>query len=190
MVFQSYALFPNMTVAGNIGYGLRCADRRRRARGSGVASCSTMMQLDGFGDRRVDQLSGGQRQRVALARALAVGRACCCSTSRSPRSTRSCANSLRVEIDQLLRSLGITAVYVTHDQARGDGARRPHRGDGAGARRADRHAAGDLLPAGDRVRRRLHRHDEPVDGRVRRRPVASAGRRAAVAGGRAIGATR
>ena len=69
MMFQSYALFPHMSVAGNIGYGLKGLGRAAAA--NRVADLLRLVRLDGFGDRRPDTLSGGQRQRVALARALA-----------------------------------------------------------------------------------------------------------------------
>ncbi|KAF0098191.1 MAG: putative spermidine/putrescine transport system ATP-binding protein [Rhodospirillaceae bacterium] len=74
MVFQSYALFPNMTVAGNVGYGLKIRkvpDAQIKAR---VSEMLAMMQITRLADRRIDQLSGGQRQRVALARAIAASR--------------------------------------------------------------------------------------------------------------------
>jgi len=76
MVFQSYALFPNMTVAGNIGYGLKIRkvpDAQIKAR---VSEMLAMMQITRLADRRIDQLSGGQRQRVALARAIASAWSC------------------------------------------------------------------------------------------------------------------
>src|SRR5207244_11985900 len=69
MVFQSYALFPNMSVAENVGYGLRIRGELTQAK---IDELLALVQLEGLGQRRVDQLSGGQRQRVALARALAV----------------------------------------------------------------------------------------------------------------------
>ena len=115
MVFQSYALFPNMSVAENIGYGLRV---RGAAKDAATARAEMLDLVDiARSARRVDQLSGGQRQRVALARALASGRACCCSTSRSPRSTRSCARSCASRSTACCARLGITTIYVTHDQA-------------------------------------------------------------------------
>src|SRR5262249_6164767 len=72
MVFQSYALFPNMSVAENIGYGLKVARKPDAQRRQRVGEMLEMMRIEKLADRRVDQLSGGQRQRVALARALAV----------------------------------------------------------------------------------------------------------------------
>jgi putative spermidine/putrescine transport system ATP-binding protein len=117
MVFQSYALFPNMTVAQNVGYGLRVrgmdpAERERR-----VAEMLALVDLASFGPRRIDQLSGGQRQRVALARALAIRPRVLLLDEPLTALDAKLREQLRVEIDRLLRSLDITAVYVTHDQA-------------------------------------------------------------------------
>src|SRR6201990_449588 len=72
MVFQSYALFPNMTVADNIGYGLKIRGVPRAERAARIAEMVALTNIGGLENRRIDQLSGGQRQRVALARAVAV----------------------------------------------------------------------------------------------------------------------
>ena len=117
MVFQSYALFPNMTVAENIGYGLRVRDAAKDERDRRVAEMLELVDLKAFGARRVDQLSGGQRQRVALARALAIRPRVLLLDEPLTALDAKLREQLRVEIDRLLRSLGITAVYVTHDQA-------------------------------------------------------------------------
>ena len=93
-VFQSYALFPHLSVADNVGFGLRFAkgvgkgEAKRR-----VAEALELVRLSRLAHRRPSQLSGGQQQRVALARALVLRPACCCWTSRSARSTPSCARS-------------------------------------------------------------------------------------------------
>jgi putative spermidine/putrescine transport system ATP-binding protein len=116
MVFQSYALFPNMTVAENIAYGLKVRRVDARERQQQAMRLIEMMHLSGLGDRRVDQFSGGQRQRVALARALAVKPRVLLLDEPLTALDAKLRESLRVDIDQLLRSLGVTAVYVTHDQ--------------------------------------------------------------------------
>ena len=117
MVFQSYALFPNMTVAQNVGYGLRVRDIPVAERERRVAEMLELVDLAAFGRRRVDQLSGGQRQRVALARALAIRPRALLLVEPLTALDAKLREQLRVEIDRLLRGLGITAVYVTHDQA-------------------------------------------------------------------------
>jgi putative spermidine/putrescine transport system ATP-binding protein len=91
MVFQAYALFPNMTVAGNIGFGLKVAGRPSAEIRARVAEMLDLIKLPELGDRYPYQLSGGQQQRVALARAWRRGRRCCCSTSRFRRLTPRCA---------------------------------------------------------------------------------------------------
>jgi putrescine transport system ATP-binding protein len=92
MMFQSYALFPHMSVEKNIGYGLKHEPMSKAERKARVAEMLDLVQLTPFATRKPHQISGGQRQRVALARALAGSRSFCCWTSRWQRSTRSCAN--------------------------------------------------------------------------------------------------
>ncbi|TCS60935.1 ABC transporter ATP-binding protein [Varunaivibrio sulfuroxidans] len=117
MVFQSYALFPNMTVRENVAYGLkvrRTAAREVRRR---VDHMLEMMHIDELGHRRVDQLSGGQRQRVALARAIAVRPRVLLLDEPLTALDALLRERLRGEINGLLRGLGITAIYVTHDRS-------------------------------------------------------------------------
>ena len=114
MVFQSYALFPNMSVAENVGYGLRIRGELTPAK---VEELLALVHLEGFGARQVDQLSGGQRQRVALARALAVRPRALLLDEPLTALDAKLREQLRIDIDRLLRSLAITAVYVTHDQS-------------------------------------------------------------------------
>ena len=117
MVFQSYALFPNMTVAGNIEYGLKVRGMSANERRDRVGEMLAMMRIEALAARRIDQLSGGQRQRVALARAIATRPRVLLLDEPLTALDAKLREDLRLEIDRLLRSLKITAVYVTHDQA-------------------------------------------------------------------------
>ena len=117
MVFQSYALFPNMTVEENVAYGLRVRGVPRAERRARAEEMLVMMHIGELAGRRIDQLSGGQRQRVALARALVVRPRVLLLDEPLTALDAKLRDSLRLEIDRLLRELGITAVYVTHDQA-------------------------------------------------------------------------
>ncbi|MFC0241740.1 ABC transporter ATP-binding protein [Rhodopseudomonas telluris] len=117
MVFQSYALFPNMTVAENIGYGLKIRGVPARERATRIAELVALTNITGLEDRRIDQLSGGQRQRVALARAVAIRPAVLLLDEPLTALDAALRDRLRGELDRLLRSLGITTIYVTHDQA-------------------------------------------------------------------------
>lgn len=117
MVFQSYALFPNMTVAENIGYGLRIRKETASLIRARVSEMMALMRIEKLADRQIDQLSGGQRQRVALARALAVQPGALLLDEPLTALDAKLRDTLRLEIDTLLSNLGITAIYVTHDQA-------------------------------------------------------------------------
>jgi putative spermidine/putrescine transport system ATP-binding protein len=117
MVFQSYALFPNMTVAENVGYGLRIQKLPLDQQRARVKEMLDMMRLTPLANRPIDQLSGGQRQRVALARAITVRPRVLLLDEPLTALDAQLRDSLRMEINLLLRQLGITAVYVTHDQA-------------------------------------------------------------------------
>jgi putative spermidine/putrescine transport system ATP-binding protein len=117
MVFQSYALFPNMTVAENIGYGLKVCGVSKGERRTRVAELVALTGIEGLEHRRIDQLSGGQRQRVALARAVAARPRVLLLDEPLTALDAALRERLRGELDRLLRQLGITTVYVTHDQA-------------------------------------------------------------------------
>ena len=117
MVFQSYALFPNMSVEENIAYGLKVRKVDAAARAARVREMLDMMHIGDLARRRIDELSGGQRQRVALARAIAPQPRVLLLDEPLTALDAKLRETLRVDIDHLLRSLGITTVYVTHDQA-------------------------------------------------------------------------
>ncbi|MEO3924140.1 ABC transporter ATP-binding protein [Micromonosporaceae bacterium B7E4] len=117
MVFQNYALFPHMSVAQNVGYGLkirkvRGAEARRR-----IAEALEQVHLGGYGDRRIDQLSGGQQQRVALARALVIRPRTLLLDEPLSNLDAKLREETRAEIRRIQREAGITSIYVTHDQA-------------------------------------------------------------------------
>ena len=117
MVFQSYALFPNMSVAENVGYGLKLRGVPRVERAAEVARLLDLVGLAAFAARRVDTISGGQRQRVALARAIAIKPRVLLLDEPLSALDAALRDRLRVEIATLLRAFGTTAIYVTHDQA-------------------------------------------------------------------------
>src|SRR3954469_9829735 len=116
MVFQSYALFPNMNVADNIGFGLRVRKRPKDQIRKRVAELLELINLPDKGGRYPYQLSGGQQQRVALARALAIEPEVLLLDEPLSALDAKIRVALRKEIRAIQRQLGITTVYVTHDQ--------------------------------------------------------------------------
>ena len=116
MVFQSYAVFPHMTVADNVGYGLRIAGVGGAARRERVEEALALVKLDGLGARKPDQLSGGQRQRVALARALINKPRVLLLDEPLSALDAKLRDAMRAELAQLQATVGITFVLVTHDQ--------------------------------------------------------------------------
>lgn len=116
MVFQSYALFPNMTVEDNIGFGLRVARRPKDEIASRVEEMLKLIHLSDKGKRYPAQLSGGQQQRVALARALAIKPELLLLDEPLSALDAKIRVSLRNEIRAIQRQTGVTAIYVTHDQ--------------------------------------------------------------------------
>jgi putative spermidine/putrescine transport system ATP-binding protein len=116
MVFQSYALFPNMTVAGNIGFGLKVRKRPSAAIRKRVDELLELIHLSGKGSKYPYELSGGMQQRVALARALAIEPQVLLLDEPLSALDAKIRVVLRKEIRSIQRELGITTVYVTHDQ--------------------------------------------------------------------------
>ena len=116
MVFQAYALFPNMTVAGNVGFGLKVKGLSKDEIAARVQEMLTLIGLPALGDRYPFQLSGGQQQRVALARALAVRPRVLLLDEPLSALDAKIRVSLRDEIRAIQRELGITTIFVTHDQ--------------------------------------------------------------------------
>lgn len=116
MVFQAYALFPNMTVAGNIGFGLRIAGMGKDETAARISEMLELIGLTGFEKRYPYQLSGGQQQRVALARALAARPSMLLLDEPLSALDAKIRVSLREEIRQIQKELGITTIFVTHDQ--------------------------------------------------------------------------
>lgn len=116
MVFQAYALFPNMTVAENIGFGLKIAKKPAKEIKERVAEMLELIHMVGFEDRYPYQLSGGQQQRVALARALAIRPQLLLLDEPLSALDAKIRVALRAEIRAIQRKLQITAIYVTHDQ--------------------------------------------------------------------------
>ena len=116
MVFQSYALYPHMTVAGNLGFALKMRGLARAQVDSRVAEAARMLGLEDLLDRRPAQLSGGQRQRVALGRALVRQPQAFLLDEPLSNLDAKLRASTRVEIARLHRRLGATMLYVTHDQ--------------------------------------------------------------------------
>ncbi len=116
MVFQSYALFPNMTVAGNIAYGLRMAGKPKAEIKQRVDEMLSLIHMKDFSGRYPSQISGGQQQRVALARALAIRPRVLLLDEPLSALDAKIRVELRQEIRRIQQQLGITTIYVTHDQ--------------------------------------------------------------------------
>ncbi|MGI9303884.1 MAG: ABC transporter ATP-binding protein [Gammaproteobacteria bacterium] len=116
MVFQSYALFPHMTVSGNVEYGLKTRKMPKAERSERVADALKLVELEDFADRYPAQLSGGQRQRVALARVIVYEPDILLLDEPLANLDKRLRDVMRVELKKLQAKIGITTVYVTHDQ--------------------------------------------------------------------------
>ena len=178
MVFQAYSLFPNMTAERNVEFGLKIRKQSGSARRERVSELLDLVGLGHAAKRYPHQLSGGMQQRVALARALAIEPSVLLLDEPLSALDAKVRVQLREEIRRIQIRLGITTIYVTHDQEEALSisdrvavlSQRPDR--------ADRPAGRDLRRAGDAVRRRLRRHHEPRRvGRGRPRPRRRRGRR-------------
>ncbi len=115
-VFQDYALFPHMTVAGNVEYGLKVKRVAKDERRDRVNEALAMVQLSAFGERKPAQLSGGQRQRVALARALVNRPQVLLLDEPLGALDLKLRQAMQIELKEIQQSVGLTFIYVTHDQ--------------------------------------------------------------------------
>jgi spermidine/putrescine transport system ATP-binding protein len=115
-VFQNYALFPHLSVADNVGFGLRYKDVSKADARKKVAEALALVRLEGFERRRPSQLSGGQQQRVALARALILNPAVLLLDEPLGALDAKLRKALQIELKALQEEVGITFIYVTHDQ--------------------------------------------------------------------------
>jgi ABC-type Fe3+/spermidine/putrescine transport system ATPase subunit len=116
MVFQNYALFPHMTVAENVGYGLKMQKVPRDTRAVKVTEMLDLVGLPGLGERLPRELSGGQQQRVALARALAFGPSLLLMDEPLGALDRELRERMMVELRRIHHEVGVSALYVTHDR--------------------------------------------------------------------------
>jgi putative spermidine/putrescine transport system ATP-binding protein len=117
MMFQNYALFPHMTVAGNVAYGLNVRHVPKHERDRRVGEVLALVKLTGFEDRKPRQLSGGQQQRVALARALVINPTVLLLDEPFSALDKNLRAAMQVELREIQRKLGVTTIFVTHDQS-------------------------------------------------------------------------
>jgi putative spermidine/putrescine transport system ATP-binding protein/spermidine/putrescine transport system ATP-binding protein len=116
IVFQNYALFPHMSVAKNVAYGLTTRGVEKKEIARRVEEALALVKLSGFADRKPRQLSGGQQQRVALARALVIKPKVLLLDEPFSALDKNLRGSMQVELKQIQRELGVTTIFVTHDQ--------------------------------------------------------------------------
>jgi putative spermidine/putrescine transport system ATP-binding protein/spermidine/putrescine transport system ATP-binding protein len=117
MMFQNYALFPHMTVAANVGYGLRMRGLSKPDIARRVSDALALVKLAGYDDRKPRQLSGGQQQRVALARALVINPKVLLLDEPFSALDKNLRASMQVELRDIQQKLGVTTIFVTHDQS-------------------------------------------------------------------------
>jgi spermidine/putrescine ABC transporter ATP-binding subunit len=117
MMFQNYALFPHMTVANNIAYGLKARHVSKTEIDSRVGEVLTLVKLTGLESRKPRQLSGGQQQRVALARALVINPKVLLLDEPFSALDKNLRASMQMELREIQRKLGVTTIFVTHDQS-------------------------------------------------------------------------
>ena len=160
MVFQSYALLPHYNVFDNVAYGLKLRKVPKDEIRERVMHILDLVELTGMEGRMTNQLSGGQQQRVALARALVLEPSVLLFDEPLSNLDAKLRVSMRTEIRRIQQEVGITAIYVTHDQSEAMALSDQIIIMNKGRRCPDRHAAGDLLSPRERVRRRLHRRGE------------------------------
>lgn len=116
MVFQNYALFPHMTVAENVGFPLKIRKLKKRDIAERVEGALDLVQLGGYGERQINQMSGGQKQRVALARAIVFAPRILLMDEPLSALDKKLREHMQIELRRLHEKLGMTTVYVTHDQ--------------------------------------------------------------------------
>ena len=174
MVFQSYALFPHMTVAQNVAFGLEMRKLPRADIDRRVEEALALVRLGGYGGRLPRQLSGGQQQRVALARALAIRPDVLLLDEPLSNLDAKLRQEVRVEIRELQRQLGLTTVMVTHDQEEALTMADRLVVMNEGSVRQVGTPARPLRAAGRPLRRGLRRPHAPSSPAPSRRPAASA----------------
>ena len=166
MVFQSYALYPHLNVFDNIAFGLEAARMKKQEIERRVSDAARLLGLEEHLDRKPRALSGGQRQRVAMGRAIVREPSAFLMDEPLSNLDAKLRVQMRAEISELQRSLGVTTIYVTHDQVEamtiGDRVAVMRKGV---LQQVD-DAAGALRPAAESLRRRVHR--QPGDEHARR----------------------
>ena len=186
MVFQNYALYPYLDVAANIAFPLKMARVPKAERERRVREAAEMLELAEYLARKPNQLSGGQRQRVAMGRAIVREPKAFLMDEPLSNLDAKLRVQMRADIAALQERLGVTTVYVTHDQVEAMTMGAPHRGAPGRRAAAVRRAARRLRAPGQHVRRRLHRvaRDEPGRGARQRRRLRAERRAPGAPGGR------